>query len=99
MWTGPSGPLEMAIQAHQAFRRHYLCFAISPAGLEGCYPLNFLNLINLKFRVRAELGHLSKKEGKYRELIQPDSGYQWESDNATIRHHKREPRGQPFPSR
>ena len=24
---------------------------------------------------------------------------QWESDNVTIRHHKREPRGQPFPSR
>ena len=43
---------------------------------------------------------LSKKEGKDQELIQssitPDSGYQWESDNVTIRHHKREPRGQPF---
>ena len=45
----------------------------------------------------------SKKEGKDLELIQssttPDTGYQWESDNVTIRHHKREPRGQPFPSR
>ena len=44
----------------------------------------------------------SKKEGKDQELIQssttPDPGYQWESDNVTIRHHKREPRGQPFPS-
>ena len=29
----------------------------------------------------------------------PDPGYQWESDNFTIRRHKREPRGQPFPSR
>ena len=45
----------------------------------------------------------SKKENKDQESIQlsttPDPGYQWESDNVTIRHHKREPRGQPFPSR
>ena len=45
----------------------------------------------------------NKKEGKDQESIQssttPDPGYQWESDNVTIKHHKREPRGQPFPSR
>ena len=45
----------------------------------------------------------SKKEGKDHESIQssttPDPGYQWESDNVTIRHHKQEPRGQPFPRR
>ena len=45
----------------------------------------------------------SKKEGKNQESIQssttPDPGYQWESDNFTIRHHKLEPRAQPFPSR
>ena len=45
----------------------------------------------------------SKKEGKDQESIQSsttaDPGYQWESDNVTIRYHKREPRGQPFPSR
>ena len=29
----------------------------------------------------------------------PDPGYQCESDKLTVRHHKREPRGQPFPSR
>ena len=42
-------------------------------------------------------------KGKDQESIQssttPDPGYQWESDNVTIRHHNREPRGQPFPSR
>ena len=27
-----------------------------------------------------------------------DPGYQWESDKLTVRHHKREPRGQPFPA-
>ena len=40
-----------------------------------------------------------KKEGKDQESIQsrttPDPGYQWESDNFTIRHH-RDPRGHPF---
>ena len=45
----------------------------------------------------------SKKEGKDQESIQssttPDPGYQWESDKLTFRHHKREPRGQPLPSR
>ena len=44
--------------------------------------------------------HESKKEGKDQESIQssttPDPGYQWESDNFTIRHHKREPRSQTF---
>ena len=43
------------------------------------------------------------KEGKDQESIQsgttPDPGYQWRSDNFTIRHHKHEPRGQPFPRR
>ena len=42
----------------------------------------------------------SKKEGKDQESIQsstaPDTVYQWESNKLTIRHHKREPRGQPF---
>ena len=47
--------------------------------------------------------HPLKKEGKDQESIQstssttPDPGYQWESD-VTITQHKREPRGQPFPS-
>ena len=45
----------------------------------------------------------SKKNGKDQESIQPsntqDPGYQMESDNFTIRHRNREPRGQPFRSR
>ena len=57
-------------------------------------------LSSLTFTLRV---FVSKKEGKDQESIQssttPDPGYQWESDNVTIRHHKREPRGQPFPSR
>ena len=47
-----------------------------------------------------------KKEGKDQESLQSSTtpgpgypGYQWESDNFTIRHNKREPRGQPFPNR
>ena len=46
---------------------------------------------------------ISKKEGKDQDSIQssttPDPKYQCESDNFTIRHHKREPRGQRFPNR
>ena len=42
----------------------------------------------------------SKKEDKDQESIQPsntpDPGYQWESDNVTIRHNKREPRDNSF---
>ena len=41
--------------------------------------------------------YLSKIKGKDQESIQssttPDSGYQWESDNFTIRHHKQKPKG------
>ena len=52
---------------------------------------------------RKEDGTQCEKEGKDQESIQlsttPGPGYQWESNNFTIRHHKREPRGQPFPSR
>ena len=44
----------------------------------------------------------SKKEGKDQESIQssttPDPGYQRESDNVTIRHHRRESRGHSFPA-
>ena len=40
----------------------------------------------------------SKKDGKDQESIQssttPDPRYQWESNKLTVRHHKREPRGQ-----
>ena len=49
------------------------------------------------------VSEISRKEDKDKESIQssttPDPGYQWESDNLKIRHNKREPRGQPFPSR
>ena len=40
----------------------------------------------------------SRKDGKDQESIQsrttPDPGYQWESNELLVRHHKREPRGQ-----
>ena len=46
---------------------------------------------------RGDIFIKNKKEGNDQELIQsstpPDPEYQCESDNATIRHHKREPRG------
>ena len=49
------------------------------------------------------LNHQNKIEGIDQESTQSSTTtsprYQRESDNATTRHHKREPRGQPFPSR
>ena len=51
-------------------------------------------------RTSLELRKRAKIRNQYNQLsTTPDPGYQWESDNFTIRHHKREPRGQPFPSR
>ena len=45
----------------------------------------------------------SKQVCKDQESIQssttPNLGYQWESNKLTVKHHKREPRGQPFPGR
>ena len=45
----------------------------------------------------------SKKEGRDQESLQssttPDPGYQWANNKFTVRPHKREPRGQSFPSR
>ena len=47
-------------------------------------------------------GYKSKKGCKDQESIQSstttDPGYQWESNKLTVRHHKREPRGQLFPN-
>ena len=50
--------------------------------------------------ITIKINHLfciSTKEGKDQESIQssttPEPGYQWASDNLTIRYHKREPRG------
>ena len=60
--------------------------------------------VSLTCAPRKVLEHTeSKKEGNDQKSIQssitPYPGYQWESDNLTIRHRKREPRAQPFPSR
>ena len=58
-----------------------------------------------KFSSESEIHVYSKSNlgCKIQESIQssttPDPGYQWESDKLTVRHHEREPRGQPFHSR
>ena len=42
---------------------------------------------------------IGKDQESIRSSTTPDPGYQWESDKLTVRHHRREPRGQPFPTR
>ena len=71
---------------------------------EGCFP--YLTARGTDDVYMSNVRHLyckSKKEGKDQESIQssttPDPGYQRESSKLTIRHHKREARGQPFSSR
>ena len=41
----------------------------------------------------------AKIRNRYNQAPHLIPGYQWESDKLTVRHDKREPRGQPFPSR
>ena len=54
------------------------------------------HLIVYKFHKLLNISE-SKKKNKDQKSIQssttPDPGYQWESDNFTTRHHKREPAG------
>ena len=58
-----------------------------------CVNINERNRIKVMSQTRAKSDD-SKKESKDQESIQsstkPDPGYQCESDNVTIRHHKRE---------
>ena len=57
----------------------------------------------LEYIIFVRCSFQSKKEGKDQESIQSsttsDPGYQWESDNFTIRHHKKGAKGQPFPGK
>ena len=41
----------------------------------------------------------AKIRKRYNQVPQLTRDTNWENDNVTIRHHRREPRGQPFPSR
>ena len=42
---------------------------------------------------------MMQRSGIDKSSTTPNPGYQWESNKLTVRHHKREPRGQPFPIR
>ena len=80
-----------------AFIHIYIAYGMSPAQL--------LHVVvkqagKLYFRITWSQ---SKKGYKDQESIQPstipDLGCQWKSDKLTGRYQKREPKGQPFPSR
>ena len=68
-----------------------------------CHEKTFCREMQFWSHCYTVVSYLSKKEGKDQESIQtsttPDPRHQWDSDNVTTRHHKRELRGQPFPSR
>ena len=100
----------ITLEPHGIFSSHfaYICMSTFPNHCHTSPPVcdRYGIAVQLSSLLRSvsEIPHnKSKKEGKDKESIQSstttDPGYQWESDNFTIRHHKREPRGQPFPSR
>ena len=64
---------------------------------------NELQFLSKRFTDVVPRKHMNVRRGQRSgiDTIKPttDPGYQLESDTFTIRHHKREPRGQPFPSR
>ena len=84
-----------------------------PLSAMGWSVISGLKVIKLEFILRlkikgndwllADMCPQRKKGCKDQESIQsstiPDPGYQWESDKLTVRHRKREPRGQPLPSK
>ena len=72
-----------------------------PCGAEGSI---FFPLVVAHFKIDETTSTILSKQGcKDQDSIQssitPDPGYQWDSDKFTVGHHKREPIGQPFPSR
>ena len=72
-------------------RRLGQIFSLVASNAEGFRP-EFL-LVDLQSRLGCK-----DQESKHSSTT-PDTGYQWESGKLTVRHHKRETRGQPFPSR
>ena len=54
------------------------------------------NIFNNDTSAKYKRGQIS---GIDKSSTTPDPGYQWKSNNLTIKHHNREPRGQSFPSR
>ena len=88
---------------------HWYCVCLTPSrntALGSCSFCNSVFFFSPKYLLpqRSESNNIgewliqSKKDGKDQESIQssttPDPGYQWESNKLTVRHHKRELRGQ-----
>ena len=48
--------------------------------------------------IEMKLSEKAKFRNKYNEVSDLTQDTTWESDKITIRHHKQEPRDQPFPS-
>ena len=87
------------VTQHQNFKKKEKkqCIICAHPGIDPGLLVPKSDILNTRLRGQ------SKKEGKDQELIQssttPGPGYQWESHKFTIRHHQREPKGQPFFSR
>ena len=63
------------------------------------YLDNILNINNICFDNMVKVRKVAKIRNRYNQLPHLTQDTTWESNKNTIKHHKEEPRGQPFPSR
>ena len=63
------------------------------------YLDNILNINNICFYNMVKVRKVAKIRNRYNQLPHLTQDTTWESNKNTIKHHKEEPRGQPFPSR
>ena len=55
--------------------------------------------ISSRYFISFEVRKTAKIRNQYNQVPHLTKDTTWESDEITVRHHKQEPRGQPFPSR
>ena len=58
-----------------------------------------LDAIFLTFHTSVKVRKAAKISNRYIQVPHQTQDSTWESDKNTIKHHRQEPRGQPFPSR
>ena len=74
-----------------------LALILTKAMPQRVFILDYFVLILNKALPKCKYGF--KDQESIQSSITTDPGYKWESNILTVRHHKREQRGQPFPSR
>ena len=61
--------------------------------------VKYHQVIVISFKPSMEVRKTARIRNQCNQVPHLSQDIKWESDKLTVRHHKREPRGQPFPSR